>query len=47
MNDKKKSLRIVVLGDSNVGKSNLITRFINGIYSNFYHKTYCKKLIFL
>ena len=42
MNDKKKSLRIVVLGDSNVGKSKLITRFIDNTYSDTYYKTYSK-----
>ena len=47
MNDKKNQIKIIVLGDSNVGKSKLINRFIDNYYSDSYYKTYSKKLILI
>ena len=38
------SLKIIVLGSSNVGKTQVINRFVENRYNSYYYATLCKKL---
>ena len=36
------NFNIILVGDSRVGKTTLITRYIENYFNSYYYKTYCK-----
>ncbi len=39
---KESIIKLILVGDKKVGKTNLIKRFINNTFSSYYYNTRCK-----